>query len=192
MHPVPEGERGTGAPPPTVPECRPATLFNTTLQRALPESCMSFAVRCSYQGRQAVRRHGKLCGAEPRAAPPRRAKLSSDTDAIEIFLVTPQTPQGAAGGAAPPDAARKAHEREAGGAGAAAAPPARTPPPLLKHEGRPRFPAGERRAARAAGRAAWSGQRARLQCAQSCGWQPRALRLLCTQPSVPGAACQEC
>jgi len=94
---------------------------------------------------------GKLCGAEPRAAPLRRAKLSSDTDAIEIFLVTPQTPQGAAGGAPPPDSAGKAREREAAGASAAAGAPARTPPPLLKHEGKPRFPAGERRAARVAG-----------------------------------------
>jgi len=152
---------------------------------------MSFAVRCSYQGRQAVRRHGKLCGAEPRAAPPRRAKLSSDTDAIEIFLVTPQTPQGAAGGAAPPDAAGKAREREAGGAGAAAAAPARTPPPLLKHEGRPRFPAGERRAARAAGRQPGLGS-GRGCSARSYARQPRALRLLSMQPSMPGAACQEC
>ena len=75
--------------------------------------------------------------AELLSAPEHRARLSSDTDAIEIFLVTSQNFQGegagpASGGPPPGRAPHSAPVREA----------SRTPPPLLKHEDKPSFPAG--------------------------------------------------
>ncbi|KAK9822717.1 hypothetical protein WJX81_008122 [Elliptochloris bilobata] len=74
-----------------------------------------------------------------------QARLSSDTDAIEIFLVTSQNFQGDGAGApqaAVPPAAAGGRPPGRGERSGAAVAPSRTPPPLLKHEEKPSFPAG--------------------------------------------------